>query len=201
MNFKDLLARHAVTAAFVSGALLIGFLIGGLLTRPAPPTIEIRTKEPQPSPTVILIIHVEGGVATPGVYRLAGDARVFEAIDAAGGAVEDAEVSGLNLAARVTDGQKIFVPVRGRPQDPAVANAPGANPTPATASAATGGRINVNTANQRTLESLPGIGPVTAQRILAYRASNGPFTQIDQLRSAGVPAATLERIRNLVSID
>ena len=204
---KEWLDVHGITAAIAVGALLVGFLIAGVLTRPAPPPIEIRTREPQPSPTSSLFVHVDGGVSAPGVYRLPGDARIFEAIDAAGGATSDAEVSNLNLAARVSDGQKLVVPIRGSSPDSAVNGAPGstlnagAQPTVSTAGAGSGPRININTATQRVLESLPGIGPVTAQRVIQYRTSNGPFTRVDQLRTAGVPAATYERIKDLVSID
>lgn len=205
---KQWLDEHGVTATIAGGALVVGFLAAGLLTRPTPPPIEIRAREPQPSPTITLFVHVEGGVAAPGVYRLAGDARIFEAIEAAGGATPDAEVSVLNLAARVTDGQKLVVPVKGG-GEAAVATPPGpgspgagsaSSSTVAPASAA-GAKININTATQRILESLPGIGPVTAQRIIAFRTSNGPFIRIEQLRNAGVNAATYERIKDLVAVE
>lgn len=202
---KEWLAEHSATAAMVGGALLVGFLLATLIAKPPPPPIEIRTREPQPSPTTVLFVHVEGAVAEPGVYRLNGDARIFDAVDAAGGATDDANVSVLNLAARVTDGQKLVVPMRAAGADTSVAStttgtvvvsstSPGAPTT-------SGARINVNTASQRVLESLPGIGPVTAQRIIQYRTTNGPFTRVDQLRNAGVTAATFERIKDLVSVE
>ena len=195
-----------MTAAIAVGALLVGFLAAGVLTRPTPPPIEIRAREPQPSPTTSLFVHVEGGVVSPGVYRLASDARVFEAIEAAGGATSEAEVSNLNLAARVSDGQKLIVPVRSSSSDQAIGGtavspAGSSLATPSAQAAPSGPRINLNTATQRVLESLPGIGPVTAQRIIAFRTSNGPFTRVDQLRAAGVTAATYERIKDLVTIE
>jgi competence protein ComEA len=145
-----------------------------------------------------MYVHVDGAVAAPGVYALAGGARVFDAVDAAGGATDDADVTQLNLAARVSDGQKLVIPS----QRPAVTTAQpeGADaklePTDATS------RINVNTASQRVLESLPGIGPVTAGRVIQYRQANGPFTRIEQLRDARlVNAATFERIKSLIAVE
>jgi len=186
----------AVGAAFF---VLIG------LTRQTPPPIEVRPRDALPTPTVLVYVHVDGGVLSPGVYALPIGARVFEAIDAAGGPAEDADQRELNLASRVADGQKLVIPRFAPPTDdasdaavPAVAApAPAANPPPAA-----GPRININTASQRVLETLPGIGPVTASRIVEYRQANGAFTRIEQLRDARlVNAPTFERIRNLVSVS
>jgi len=137
------------------------------------------------------------------VYALAGGARVFEAIEAAGGIVEDAELRELNLAARVADGQKLVIPWRTQPIDAAEAPTPApvgsAGSAPANAASA---RINLNTATQRILETLPGVGPVTASRIIEHRQANGPFTRVEQLRDARlVNASTFERIRGLVSTE
>lgn len=187
----------ALAAGLAAGA--IAMLATGILSRPAPPTIEVRTREPQPTTTVQVYVHVEGAVAEPGVYRLAGDARIFEAIDAAGGAAEEADLGALNLAAKVADGQKLVVPAR-VPAAEAVAGVPAQTPAPPAGSASSSARINVNTASQRILETLPGIGPVTAMRIIQYRQTNGPFARIEQLRSAGVNASTYERIKDLVTV-
>jgi len=180
------LGRHGITiaAALAAGALAI---VLTSLVKPPPPAIEVRPREPQPTPTVIIYAHVDGAVVAPGVYALPANARIFEAIDAAAGAAEDAELRELNLAAKVADGQKLVVPWRPSAQASGVEDAPQpvrpASAAPA-ATVQTAPRINVNTATQRVLETLPGVGPVTAARIVEHRQSNGPFTQVEQLREA-----------------
>lgn len=209
---REWLDTHGLSLAIGAGVALATALIVGALNRPPAPTIEVRAREPQPTPTVQVYVHVDGAVAEPGVYRLAADARIFEAIDAAGGATGEANMGALNLAARVADGQKLVVPGRAPPIIEVGASGPGdvaalpagassqsaAQPAAGSSAAA---RINVNTASQRVLESLPGIGPVTAMRIIQYRTTNGPFTRIDQLRQAGVNASTYERIKDLVTVS
>jgi competence protein ComEA len=152
---------------------------------------------------VLVYVHVDGAVASPGVYALPSGARIFEAIAAAGGPTEEADPREMNLAARVADGQKLVIPALAPPIEvrddapPSVSAAP----TPI-APAPAGPRININTASQRILETLPGIGPVTAGRIIEYRQANGPFTRIEQLRDGRlVNAPVFERIRNLISVD
>lgn len=203
---RDWLVNNAIPlgAALAIGAIFALFA----LTRPPPTTIEVRPREPQPTPTVVVYVHVDGAVLEPGVYALSGGARIFEAIDAAGGATEDAEIRELNLAARITDGQKLVVPSRSQAAAPAAAPGAADAQAPARAAPATGAgsaaaaRININTASQRVLETLPGIGPVTAGRIIEYREANGPFTRIEQLREARlVNAPTFERIKNLISTE
>jgi competence protein ComEA len=147
---------------------------------------------PSPSPTLVvpIAVHVGGEVANPGLYHLRPDARVNDAVLAAGGASPDGDVQRLNLAARLADGQQILVPskVDGRPALP-VAGAP----TPA--------RVNINTASLAELDTLPGIGPATAQRIIAYREQHGPFANVEQLREARlVNASTFDAIKDLVTV-
>lgn len=135
----------------------------GALARPGPPPIEIRTREPEPTATVLLFVHVDGAVLASGVYHLPADTRIFEAIDAAGGAAEEADLGSLNLAARVTDGQKLVIPTRA-----SVSGSTSSTPItiqPVSPTGTSPARINLNTASQRILESLPGIGPVTAKRL------------------------------------
>lgn len=195
------IADHALPAAV---ALAVGLAVVAILqlTRPAPATVEIKPREPHPTPTVVVYVHVDGAVHLPGVVSLPSGARVFEAIDAAGGASEDAELREMNLAARVTDGQKLVIPARASPLSAEADGRPTPAATPQTPTAAGAPRININTASQRVLETLPGIGPVTAGRIVEYRQSNGPFARIEQLRDARlVNAPTYERIRGLVSVE
>jgi competence protein ComEA len=151
-----------------------------------------------------VVVHVAGAVAGPGVYRLDGDARVHTAIDAAGGATADADLDGLNLAATVADGQRIYVPVVGE-VDPATV--PSGGPSVGAADAGTSGTspvtgpVDLNRAGVAELETLPGIGPATAAAIVDDRARNGPFASVDDLdRVSGIGPAKLAAIRDLVTV-
>lgn len=120
-----------------------------------------------------VVVHVAGAVSSPGVYTLPADSRVDDAVRAAG-ATADADLSQLNLAQKLADGQKITVPVAGAtPAD--------GNSATTTADSDNGGLININTATQEELESLPSIGEVRAQAILAYREEHGGFRTTDEL--------------------
>lgn len=121
-----------------------------------------------------VVVHVAGAVSSPGVYTLPADSRVDDAVRAAG-ATADADLSQLNLAQKLADGQKITVPVAGAtPADGSSAAT--------TADSDNGGLININTATQEELESLPSIGEVRAQAIIIYREEHGGFRTIDELK-------------------
>lgn len=120
-----------------------------------------------------VVVHVAGAVSSPGVYTLPADSRVDDAVRAAG-ATADADLSQLNLAQKLADGQKITVPVAG------AAPADGSSAA-TTADNDNGGLININTATQEELESLPSIGEVRAQAIIAYREEHGGFRTTDEL--------------------
>lgn len=140
-------------------------------------------------------VHVAGQVADPGLYQLDDGARVAAAIEAAGGAVGQADLSRVNLAAHVSDGQQIYVPATGEPARPGAAGEPGAGP------AAEQTVVNVNTAPAATLETLPGIGPSRAQDLIRWRTENGPFESVeDLLQVPGIGPATLERLREQVRV-
>jgi competence protein ComEA len=150
---------------------------------------------PSPSASPVLV-DVAGWVRRPGVYQLAPDARVIDAIEAAGGARRGAALEALNLAAPLVDGTQILVPKRG--QAPA-----GAAPGTVTSGSGTagGGLINVNTATAAELETLPGIGEVLAQRIVDYRTEHGPFRSVEDLLDvSGIGEAILGDIRDLVTV-
>lgn len=146
-----------------------------------------------------IIVHVSGAVAAPGVVRLPGDARVDDALSAAGGATEDADLSAVNLARPLTDGEQIHLPLPGEaprplPPDPAGATAGSADP-------AGQASIDLNTADAAALEELPGVGPAIAQRIVEHREKNGAFTSVDGLLEvSGIGPATLEEIRGRASV-
>jgi competence protein ComEA len=137
-----------------------------------------------------LVVHVVGAVRRPGLYRLVEGARVADAVARAGGAVRRAELSSVNLAAPLADGAQVLVPLRQPPGSPAA---------PATASALPT-KVSLASATLEQLDELPGVGPVTAQRILDYRAQHGPLRSVDDLDAIpGIGPARIEQIRDLVT--
>ena len=171
---------------------LIALGVGSLLWQAAagapsqePMRVIVPTRAPTPVPTIT--VHVAGAVASPGVYRFAAGQRVLDAVEAAGGATVAADLDQMNLAAFLVDGQRVTVPERSS-----------ATPAPA---AATAGPLDLNAATARELEDLPGIGPVTAARIVEHRERNGPFATPEQLRDLKlVNSATWEKIKDLVTV-
>jgi competence protein ComEA len=151
----------------------------------------------------LIYVQVAGAVRRPGVYRLAPDARVFEAVAEAGGFTDEADQQALTLAARLTDGCRVYVPGVGEtvaePVAPAVDE--GAGEGDGGAGGAGPGVVSLNSATLEQLDSLPGIGPAIAQDIITYRETNGPFTSVDQLLEVpGIGPARLERLRPLVGL-
>lgn len=158
-----------------------------------------------------MLVHVVGAVQTPGVFPLAPGARVIDAVNAAGGFADDADRGALNLARAVADGEQIFVPRIGEtpPEPPPGAAAPGGSDPGTSAGNGSGGGagggatglVNLNTASQAELETLPRIGPKLAQRIIEYREQHGGFGSVDELRNvAGIGDATFEAIAPHVTV-
>jgi competence protein ComEA len=127
-----------------------------------------------------LVIHVAGAVRQPGVYRLRSGARVDDAVQRAGGPTRRAALGGLNLAAELEDGRQVLVPERARRGGGAAA-APAAGVTAAAPAPAPGQPINLNTATLEQLDTLSGIGPLTAQKILDFREERGGFGSVEEL--------------------
>jgi competence protein ComEA len=139
-----------------------------------------------------IVVQIDGAVATPGTYRLPGGARLDDLVGLAGGLTSDADVTSVNLAARVGDGEGVRIPAR--------STSTPTQPTTGTATAAA--RINVNTASVADLERLPGIGPVLSERIVAYREANGPFNSLDQIAEVdGISTGLLEQLRPMITLD
>jgi len=162
-----------------------------------------------------VLVHVAGAVRRPGVYRLPSGARVQDAVTSAGGARGGADVHRLNLAAKVADGQQIRIPRRGERTRPAVqgtASPPGAtlgggsgaSASSAAGAAAVGGsaaQIDLNTATLEQLETLDGVGPAIAQKIVDWRQANGGFRSVDDLAQvAGIGPKKLEAMRPRVGV-
>ena len=139
-------------------------------------------------------MHVLGAVANPGLVTLAAGARVLDAVAAAGGLTEDADLSTVNLARPVTDGEQLAVPRVGEPLPPPPAAGSGA----ASGSPST---VNLNTATQSDLETLPRIGPALASRILEWRAANGRFTSpADLLAITGIGQKLFDGLKDRVTV-
>jgi competence protein ComEA len=133
-----------------------------------------------------VVVDVTGAVARPGVYRLPAGARVTDAVDRAGGASGDAQLEAINLAARLADGQQVVVPEAG----------PGGAAAAAVGAAPEEGPISLGTATVEQLDTIDGIGPVTAQDIVEYRDQHGGLSSVDQLdRVSGIGPATMESLR------
>ncbi|MFC6706095.1 helix-hairpin-helix domain-containing protein [Flexivirga alba] len=150
-----------------------------------------------------LVVQVVGQVRKPGVVHVKSGSRVQDAVSAAGGALPGADLSAINLARVVADGEQIQVPKPGEhPTPPAAGGAAGGS---SAAGGAGGGSpastVNLNTADETTLEGLPGVGPVMAQRILQWRADNGRFSTVDELGEvSGIGDKTLAQLLPLVTV-
>lgn len=150
-----------------------------------------------------LYVHVVGEVVAPGVYALDARSRVLAAIEAAGGPTEHAVLSALNLARQLTDGEQIAVPDAEAASSLPVPGGSGANASPAGpgVETATGGLVNLNTADHLTLETLPRVGPSLAQRIIEWREANGGFESSEQLKGvSGIGPKIFEQLRPLVTV-
>ena len=146
-------------------------------------------------------VDVDGAVASPGVYRLKEGARVSQAIDAAGGLTTEADVTGLNRASKVTDGQKIYVPTVGEQQAAAVTGGADSGASPASGAGASSGLVNINTASAAELQTLSGIGPSMAQSIIDERTQNGAFASVDDLmRVSGIGEKKLAKIKDCICV-
>ncbi len=140
------------------------------------------------------MVDVAGAVRSPGLYRLPEGARVADALARAGGATAKAQLELLNQAARVADGEQIVVPARGA-AGAAVVGAGGAGEA-----GAASGPVHLNGATLEQLDALPGVGPVTAQKIVSYREEHGGFRSVDELDAIpGIGPARLEQLRDLVA--
>jgi competence protein ComEA len=181
-----------------------------LVTRPAvspPPALVVTTVAParsfptrQPTPRDIAV-YVSGAVATPGVYTLHPGSRAQDALAAAGGSLDDADLDHVNLAAPLSDGEQVAVPHQGDPLPVATGGRSatgvrGPTPTPQGI-----WLLNINSASAGDFRALPGIGQVTADHLVAYRQQNGPYTSVDDLVKAGLHKTELARLRSRLTMQ
>jgi competence protein ComEA len=159
---------------------------------------EVSPASPSPTPSP-LRVYISGAVASADVYQLPPGSIVKDALLAAGGAAADADLDRINLAAQVTDGQHVYVPHAGEAV-PVVA--PPGQPVPGSTAGGAAGRLNINTATAEELETLPGIGPSLAARIVAHREARGPFSVPEDITQvSGIGPATFEKIRELITTN
>jgi competence protein ComEA len=193
-----LLAVCALMAVLV----LAGNRLARTGTASAPPDVVAPLERVSASTPQRLVVHVVGAVRRPGLYRLRDGTRVADAVARAGGAIRGADLAALNLAAPLVDGTQVLVPQR-------IATAAGSAAGVATGEASTGSlavgaagvaKVSLGTATLEQLDELPGVGPITAQKILDYRTEHGPFRSVDDLDEVpGIGPAGIEELRDLVT--
>lgn len=192
----DVSRRRALAGVLLLAVVLVvagrHLVRSGARDAPRPARIVAEQTRPQDEPKVV--VHVVGAIRRPGLYRLREGARVADALARAGGATRKAELSLVNLAAPLSDGVQVIVPRR-------VPSAGGAAAgTPAAATPGAGAPVHLNSATLEQLDALPGVGPVTAQKILDFREQNGGFASVDELDAVpGIGPARMEQLRELVA--
>ncbi|HKS53022.1 MAG TPA: ComEA family DNA-binding protein [Pseudonocardiaceae bacterium] len=186
----------ALVLSFVAAMAAVIAAIGVWRERPVPepapvlPLVTAAKAVPSPGPAHEVVISVVGRVARPGLIHLPDGARVAEALAAVGGALPGTDLMGLNIARRLSDGEQLLVGMAPPPEQLATDQVPGARQV-----------VDLNTATLEQLDSLPGVGTVTAQRILDWRAAHGRFTSVDQLREvSGIGPARLTQLKHRVRV-
>jgi competence protein ComEA len=195
VHLPELSRRQLVggaVAVVILLALLVRHLGSGGGTAAAPPVTPLPAAAPaRPAAAKLLVVDVAGSVRRPGLYRLRSGSRIDDAIAAAGGVTAKAQLDAVNLAAPIADGEQVVVPGRGAG---GVAAA-----SPPTAGSSPSAPLDLNTATAEQLDGLPGIGPVTAQKILDYRQKHGAFHSVAELEGVpGIGAGRLAQLKGLV---
>ena len=176
----------------VGGKLLLGRSPSRAPAAAVPGRLE--TLEAEPAPPRPVVVYIVGAVRRPGLYELEEGSRVDDVLRRAGGAKPKAALELVNLAAPLADGQQVVIPARvERAQTPTGVEVPPGTPAAA-------GPVHLSTATLEELDTLPGVGPVTAQKILDYRGKHGSFRSVDELDAVpGIGPARLEQLRELVA--
>jgi competence protein ComEA len=214
-TWRDRLEQLADATGTTPARILVGgaaAICAGLaalwLTRPpaAPPevslpfastTVALAAASTTDTDATVVVVHVAGAVVAPGVHTLPAGSRVVDAIEAAGGLTAEADGSRINLAAPLTDGERVYVPKVGEVAPAPVAGASAGLGAGGPAS----GPVNLNDADEAALDALPGVGPATAAAIIEHRNQIGHFTSVDQLLDVrGIGEAKLEQLRPLVTV-
>ena len=196
---------RSTALALVCAVLAILVLAGNRLahngTAVAPDVAAAPLEPVAPSRSENLVVHVVGAVRRPGLYHLHEGQRAADAVARAGGPTRKADLAALNLAAPLVDGTQVLVPAR------VTVTAPGTAPAARGEAGAAGGgvggaqvKVSLGTATLEQLDALPGVGPVTAQKIVDYRTEHGPFRSVDDLDQVpGIGPTRVENLRDLVT--
>lgn len=196
MELKNTMIGFAVVLLFGSGVYFYKNYINPAKIQIEEPNNPILLNQEKQS-VAFLVVHIEGAVRRPGVYRLKHGDRVIDAVKIAGGSKANANLSVLNLAEKVKDGQKITVPEKIRLQKKRTAN----SGISINSGSATAGLISINCAAQKELEKLPGIGPATAKRIIQYRSENGGFSCLeDIMKVKRIGKKSFEKIKSRITL-
>jgi competence protein ComEA len=185
----------AIGLALLAAVALVGGYGVAMRARPRAASVSLTSPSARTQQSAGKIyVHVGGAVKRPGLYRLARGSRVDDAIRAAGGVLEDANLDALNLAAKVKDGDKILVPTRNGEAEAQATGSGASDPSQ-------GQLVNLNTATAADLDTLPGIGPALAQRIISYREQHGGFRKVEDLLDVpGIGPAKFDELRDLVAV-
>jgi competence protein ComEA len=191
-------------ALYVLLGVMAGFILAGtLLFVSRAPAGEAIILQPAPTKAPISV-HVIGAVPRPGLYEFSEGARVQDAIDVAGGLLAEADENALNLAALLEDGQQLDIPYKtgSEPvEEDRTSDLPSSSENGDSTEDPDAELVNINTATLEELDTLPGIGPTTAQKIIDYRTENGPFSAIEDIMNvSGIGPATFEDIQDLITV-
>jgi len=199
MEGKDLEKRRAVIY-LAAAAVVIAALIGFYLFRQNQQNQKLLTEaDVSASASAVqgtageVVVHVAGAVVSPGVYHLAANARVIDAVEAAGGMTAEADQNSLNLAGTLKDGQKVTVPSQNGESGDSGANS--------ASSGTASSLVNINTADKAALMTLPGIGEVLAQNIIDYREKSGGFSSIEEIKEVNrIGDKLFEQIKDSITV-
>lgn len=218
-SLRQFIASLQHWIAFVGVRRLLGSLAGVVIAlgaawfvvRPSSPPVELVL--PSVSTSVVVTsggdvhVHVVGAVKRPGVYTLPSASRVVDAVAAAGGSLQNADLEGINMAQTLMDSEQVLIPFR-RVSRPRITVAPRLKPQPRitsttiVAGSQTSKMVNINTATAMQLETLTGVGPATAKAIISYRTSKGAFTKVEDLLNVpGIGPSKLAAMRNEISVS
>ncbi|NLF47188.1 MAG: ComEA family DNA-binding protein [Clostridiales bacterium] len=198
---KTKVLKAAAVAAIVIAAVFVFFFKtgdGGEMTMKEADMMVSEEETKEDEYAGIVIVDVSGSVNQPQVVELPKNSRVGDAIDAAGGLTKDADISTINRAAVVTDGEKIYVPGRGETGGIPGGDASGSYDSGVSQTAV---KVSINSASAAELETLSGVGPVTAQKIISYRTSNGRFAALEDLKNIdGIGDKTFEKLKPYITL-
>jgi competence protein ComEA len=202
LSIEKLTGRRVVVAIVALAAVgLVGGYGVAMRAKPKAQRIALASSAPGAAAKAggrQIYVHIGGAVHRPGLYEVADGSRVYDAVQAAGGATDRADLDSLNLASKVKDGDKILVPQR---VDPGADPPPGGAPPGAGGAASAGGLVNLNSATLEQLDSLPGVGPSTAQKIIDYRTQHGGFRSVDELMEVpGIGPAKFAELKDKVTV-